>query len=154
MLSSWYISILFFPLIQFNYICSQIKQANIKGTKILTQLGLWNFQDLSPTYSFFSTVAKQNLVVNLPIAGTKRGLPGGSMVKNPPANAWDAGDTGLIPGSGKSPGRGNGNPLQYSCLENPHGQRNPGSYSPYGCKELDMTEATQHKQRSLQRLVS
>ena len=40
------------------------------------------------------------------------------MVKNPPANAGDAGDTGLIPGSGKSP-EGNGNPLQYSCLENP-----------------------------------
>ena len=38
------------------------------------------------------------------------------MVKNPPANA---GDTGLIPGSGKSPGEANGNPLQYSCLESP-----------------------------------
>ena len=38
------------------------------------------------------------------------------MVKNPPANA---GDVGLIPGSGRSPGEGNGNPLQYSCLENP-----------------------------------
>ena len=45
----------------------------------------------------------------------KYGFPGGSVVKNPPANAWDA---GLIPGSG-SPGGGNGNPLQYSCLENP-----------------------------------
>ena len=43
------------------------------------------------------------------------GFPGGSVVKNPPANA---GDTGSIPGSGKSPGEGNGNPLQYSCLEN------------------------------------
>ena len=44
------------------------------------------------------------------------GLPGGSVVKNAPANA---GDAGLIPGSGRSPGGGNGNPLQYSCLENP-----------------------------------
>ena len=43
-------------------------------------------------------------------------VPGGSVVKNPPANA---GDTGSIPGSGRSPGEGNGNPLQYSCLENP-----------------------------------
>ena len=43
-------------------------------------------------------------------------FPGGSVVKNPPANA---GDVGLIPGSGRSPGGGNGNPLQYSCLENP-----------------------------------
>ena len=41
------------------------------------------------------------------------------VVKNPPANAGDAGDTGLITGLGRSPGEGNGNPLQYSCLENP-----------------------------------
>ena len=40
------------------------------------------------------------------------------MVKNPPANAGDVGDTGSIPGSGRSPGGGHGNPLQYSCLEN------------------------------------
>ena len=39
--------------------------------------------------------------------------------KNPPANTGDAGDTGSIPGSGRSHGRGNGNPLQYSCLKNP-----------------------------------
>ena len=44
------------------------------------------------------------------------GFPGGSAVKNLPANA---GDTGSIPGLGRSPGEGNGNPLQYSCLENP-----------------------------------
>ena len=41
------------------------------------------------------------------------------MVKNPPANAGDAGDQGLIPGSGRSPGAENGNPLQYSCLGSP-----------------------------------
>ena len=40
------------------------------------------------------------------------------MVKNPPANAGAAGDTGLIPGLGRFPGGGNSNPLQYSCLEN------------------------------------
>ena len=39
--------------------------------------------------------------------------------KKPPANAGDAGDAGLIPGSGRAPGEGNGNPLQYSCLDNP-----------------------------------
>ena len=43
------------------------------------------------------------------------GFPGGAEVKNPPANV---GDSGLIPGSGRSPRVGNGNPLQYSCLEN------------------------------------
>ena len=42
----------------------------------------------------------------------------GIVVKNPPASAGDAGDAGSIPGSGRSPGEGNGNPLKYSCLEN------------------------------------
>ena len=46
------------------------------------------------------------------------GFQGGTVVKNPPANEGDARDVGLIPGSGRSPGVGNGNPLQYSCLEN------------------------------------
>ena len=49
---------------------------------------------------------------------TYLGFPGGTVVKNPPANAGDARDVGSIPGSGRSPGVGNGNPLQYSCLEN------------------------------------
>ena len=46
------------------------------------------------------------------------GFPGGAVVKNPPANAGDARDTGSIPGSGRSPGIGNGNPGHCSCLEN------------------------------------
>ena len=41
------------------------------------------------------------------------------MVKNPPANSGDIRDIGFIPGSGRSPGGANGNPLRYSCLENP-----------------------------------
>ena len=49
-------------------------------------------------------------------------------------------DLGLISGLGRSPGGGHGNPLQYSCLENPHGQRSPVGYSPWGCKESDVTE--------------
>ena len=48
-----------------------------------------------------------------------QGFPGGTMVKNWPANAGNARDMGSIPGLGRSPGEGNGNPLQYSCLENP-----------------------------------
>ena len=44
---------------------------------------------------------------------------GGTVVKNPPANAGDAQNAGLIPGSGRSPAGGYGNPLQYSCPENP-----------------------------------
>ena len=47
------------------------------------------------------------------------GLPRSIVVKNPPANAGDTKDAGSISGLGKSPGGGNGNPLQYSCLENP-----------------------------------
>ena len=52
-------------------------------------------------------------------------------------------DTGLIPGWGRFPGAGHGNPLQYSCLEKPMTEE-PGGYSPQGCKELDSTEATEH----------
>ena len=47
------------------------------------------------------------------------GFPSGSVVKNPPPNAGETGDMGSIPVSGRSPGEGNGNPPQYSCLENP-----------------------------------
>ena len=50
------------------------------------------------------------------VSNERLGFPGGSVVKNLPANA---GDTGLIPGLGRSPGEENGNPLQYSCLEDP-----------------------------------
>ena len=52
------------------------------------------------------------------------------MVKNPPASEKDTRDMDLIPGLGRSPGGGNGNPLQYSCLENPHGQRSLAGYGP------------------------
>ena len=51
------------------------------------------------------------------------GFPGGSEVKNQPANAGYAGDPGSTPGLGRSLGEGNGNPLQYSCLENPMDRR-------------------------------
>ena len=50
---------------------------------------------------------------------SRQGFPSGAVVMNPPANAGDTRDSGSIPGSGRSPGEGNGNPLQYSCLENP-----------------------------------
>ena len=56
------------------------------------------------------------------------------------ASACNAGDPGSIPGLGRSPGEGNDNPLQHSCLENPHGQRSLVGYSPWGCKESDTTE--------------
>ena len=65
------------------------------------------------------------------------GFPGGSDGKEFTCNV---GDVASIPGLGRSPGGGYGNPLQYSCLENPHGQRSLVGYSPRGRKELDRTE--------------
>ena len=65
------------------------------------------------------------------------GFPGSSAGKE---SGCSAGDPGSIPGSGRSPGGGNGNPLQYFCLESPHGQRSLAGYSPWGCKESDTTE--------------
>ena len=65
------------------------------------------------------------------------GFPGGSNGKE---SACKGGDPGSIPGLGRSPGKGNGNSLQYSCLENPSGQRKLAGYCPWARKELDMTE--------------
>ena len=63
------------------------------------------------------------------------------MVKNLPASAGDISDEGLIPGSGRSSGRGHGNPLQYSCLENPM-DRGAWWALVHSVTELDMTEAS------------
>ena len=66
------------------------------------------------------------------------GFSGGSDGKN---NTYNVGDLGSIPGSGRSPGEGNGNALQYSCLENPmDGGAWWATYSPWGHKESDTTE--------------
>ena len=67
------------------------------------------------------------------------GFRGGSVIKNLPANAGDAGDMGLISGSGRSSGEGNGNLIQYSCLKNLM-DRETQQASPWGCKETDTTE--------------
>ena len=63
------------------------------------------------------------------------------LAKNPPANVGDARDMGLIPGSGISPGIGNGNPKVYLPGKS-LGQRSLAGYRPWGCKNLDMTEHT------------
>ena len=57
-----------------------------------------------------------------------KGFPGGTVVKNLPANTGDTGDVGSIPGWGRSPRGGNSNPLQYSCLEHPMDR---GAYNPW-----------------------
>ena len=66
-----------------------------------------------------------------------RGFPGSSDSKE---SACSAGDLGSIPGLGRSPERGHGSLLQYSYLENPHGQRNLAGYSLWGHQELDVTK--------------
>ena len=65
------------------------------------------------------------------------GFPGGSPGKESTCNV---GDLGSIPGLGRYPGEGNGNPLQYSCLENPMDGGTWLGYSPWGLKESDTTE--------------
>ena len=74
------------------------------------------------------------------------GFPHGSDDKE---SACNAGDLGSIPGLGRFPGGGHGNPRQYSCLVNPHGQRSLGGNSPWGCKEWDMTERLSTAQDSI-----
>ena len=65
------------------------------------------------------------------------------------SNAGDIGDAGLIPGSGRSPGEGNGNPPHYSCLENPKDRRARRATVHRVAKRLQMTEATEHAHRLL-----
>ena len=60
------------------------------------------------------------------------GFPGGTSGKEPTANAGDIRDMSLIPGSGRSPRERHCNPLQYSCLEKPHGQEKPGGLQSMG----------------------
>ena len=65
------------------------------------------------------------------------GFPGGTYGKESTCNV---GDLGSVPGLGRSLAGGHGNPLQYSCLENPHGERSLTGFCPWDCKESDMTE--------------
>ena len=69
-----------------------------------------------------------------------KGFPGSSDGNE---SACNAGDLGLIPGSGRSPEEGNGNPLQYSCLENPHGQRSLGGLQAIGSQRVRHDRATE-----------
>ena len=69
---------------------------------------------------------------------TSLGFPGDAVVKNPPANAGDARDVSWILGSGRYPGGGNGNPLQYFCLGNPM-DKEPGGLQSMGSQESDTT---------------
>ena len=81
---------------------------------------------------------------------TSEGFPGGSDGKE---SACNARDLGSVPGLGRSPGAGHGNPLQYSGLENPHAQRSLVGCSPWSHKDSDTTvrlSVAQHKHRNLE----
>ena len=73
----------------------------------------------------------------------KLGFPGGLSGKDSACSAGPSGDVGLIPGSGRSPGGGQGSPLQYSCLENPM-DRGAWWATVHGVTGSDTTEVTQH----------
>ena len=80
---------------------------------------------------------KNQLEYHLSLIG---GFPGGAVVKNLPANAGASRDTRSIPGLRRSPGEGNGNPLQYSCWKTPWTEEPGGLYSPGGRRESYTTE--------------
>ena len=89
--------------------------------------------DWAPTHCDFPQLCS---CINMWLYQWIAGFPGGSVVRNLPANAEDE---GLIPGPGRTPGEGNSNPLQYSCLESPM-DRGAWWATVYGSKEeLDMT---------------
>ena len=84
-------------------------------------------------------------ILNFSCFNVIKDFPGGSAGKE---SAGNVGDLDLISGLGRSPGGGHGNPLQYSCLENPSEQRSLAGYSPWGHKESDTTERLSSKRTS------
>ena len=95
--------------------CSQ-PGSSVHGDFPGKNTGVWVAMPSSRESStLFYVIIFPSLASFFSFGGCNMGFPDGSVIKSLPANA---GDTGLIPGSGRSPGEGNGNPLQYSCLGN------------------------------------
>ena len=104
---------------------------------ILTQ-DLWPHVCISRAHPTSLSVFRFLLLSSFLLLLARLGFPGGSVVKNPPANAGEVGDAGSIPGLGRSLGGGNGNPLQYSCLRN---AMDRGAWqATWGCRESDTAE--------------
>ena len=107
---------------------TQLKQLNIRACEVV---------EISKTNRVIFTAEYKAIVPGIHWASQVV-----LVVKNPPVNARDIRDSSLISESGRSPGGGHGNPLQYSCLENPCGQRSLVGYSPWHHKESDITKVT------------
>ena len=94
-------------------------------------------------------VQKHDVVVSLVVRNSwEGGFPGGSVVKNPPANAEDAGDAGSIPGWGRSPWRRKWQPTPVLLPGKSHGQRSQVGCSPWGCKRVGHNLATTQQQQT------
>ena len=124
------------------------KITSIYRTNSLSKL--WHMGLVAPQRAVFSNTRDQTCVscigrgvLQLKIVFLILGFPGSGGGKEPACQSRKQRDLRLIPGLGRSHGGGHENPLQYFCLENPHGQRSLESYSPWDHKELDTTEATQ-----------
>ena len=106
-------------------------QAQVGERSHSVALSIWVFE----VSDIGSRIKPSTKYIN--VASLTLGFTGGSVGKE---SACNAGDLVWIPGLGRSPGGRHGNPLQYSCLENPHGQRILMDCSPWCCKESGMTE--------------
>ena len=88
-------------------------------TQLLLPSGLYHHTILFPIYITIDVPSRVYIFNVNSYLNSTMGFPGGSMIKNPRGSAGDTRDTGSIPGSERSPKEGNGDPLQYSCPENP-----------------------------------
>ena len=107
-----------------------VMNSNVLAQHVLRAKG---FKQQS-SFPFKNTKVSKPENLNLTLYSWSLGSPGGSVVKNPLANA---GNVGLIPGSGRSPAEGHGNPLQCTCLGNLTDRGAWWGYSSQGCKESD-----------------
>ena len=110
-----------------------------KSDHLLMMLVWYNIEEIQ-IYLNFATL--KSTVFRTPVASFK-GFPGGSVVKNPLANTGDIGNTGSTPGLGSFHGEGNGNPLQYSCLEIPWTEE-PGGLESMGLPSWVQLSARTH----------
>ena len=109
----------------------------LSQTSSLQNSGIINLFHLSHQFVVSVTAALANLAFIFVSSRGHPGFPGGSVGEESTCNAGDIGDTGWIPGLERCSGEGHGNPLQYSWLENSHGQRSLVGYSSCSHKELD-----------------